>query len=82
MSPEEFEMMEDAEANDDEKKKKLEELLEERNKISAFDRVMEFNDYKHLLYSGIFACILVGSGMPIYGTQFSAAMNLLMLDFD
>lgn len=82
MSPEEFEMMEDAEANDDEKKREIEKFFEERDKMSAFDRVMEFNEYKHLLFSGILGCILVGAGMPIYGTQFSQALAMLTLEFD
>ena len=68
MPVEEFEKMEDAEELDDENRKALIKLLEEKNKNSEFERIQEMNDWKWLLYVGSASCIIVGAGMPIYGT--------------
>jgi len=81
-SPEELENHDKADQEDEDYKKMLDELAEEKKKIKPFKRMMVYLDPKYLLFVGIICSFAAGFNMPFLGLVISKLLGYLTSPFE
>ena len=80
--PAEVAMKEKVDAVDAEWQKKVDAENEKNTKKKAFDKLMEYNDPKILIFTGVIFSFLQGGNMPIIGIVLSKLLGIMTVPFE